>query len=59
MNTQAALQKFQFAVEFGFKFEYIDVEAQTQKDARAKLWDQVLTEDQKNNASDIEFVGMA
>lgn len=50
MNT------FEFAIESGFRFEFVTVEADTSAEARRKLWDEVLTVEQRDSASSIECV---
>lgn len=45
---------FEFAVEFGFRFKYFEVPASTETAARDKLWDEVLTCDQRDAVSSIE-----
>lgn len=50
---------YEFAVEFGFNFKYFEVQAETGKAAREKLWNEVLTDDEKNGVSSIELVSEA
>jgi hypothetical protein len=47
---------FEFAVEFGWRFESFTVKAADAKAARKKLWNEVLTDAQRNCVSDIELV---
>lgn len=50
------MTEYEFAVEFGFGFEYYTVPGLNEKEARNKLWNEVLTEAQRNNVSSIELV---
>lgn len=45
---------FEFAVEFGFSFEYFEVPGPDEKTARSALWNEILTCDQRDAVSSIE-----
>lgn len=47
-------QVFEFAVEFGFGFEYFEVPGPNEKTARSTLWDEILTCEQRDAVSNIE-----
>lgn len=47
---------FEFAVEFGFNFKYYEVSGPDEKTARDKLWNEILTCDQRDAVSSIECV---
>lgn len=47
-------QVFEFAVEFGFGFEYFEVQGPDEKAARDSLWNEVLTCEQRDAVSSIE-----
>jgi hypothetical protein len=49
---------YEFAVEFGFNFRYIEVTNYTEKAARRELWDKVLTVDEKDAVSSVELTSV-
>lgn len=52
--TATPARVFEFAVEFGFNFEYFEVPGLDEKTARDKLWNEILTCDQRDKVSSIE-----
>lgn len=51
------MQTYEFAVEFGFGFEFFMVVAESAEAARSLLWDNELTVEQKETCTSIEMTG--
>lgn len=49
------LQEYEVAVEFGWNFKYYTVQAESGAEAKQKVWDNILTEDEKNGVSSMEI----
>lgn len=52
------MKAFEFAVEFGFRFEYYEVVGASQQEAHARLWNDMLAVDERASVSSIECVSV-